>query len=321
MPHVVRNCLIIILSAILLAACGPRGGRGVPTATRAFPGTEVPSVYGAPQERVGWTVEHFWDRFTDTTRAYPCDSVTVNGVALTEVESQMGTFSTLLREVPQETGVRAVAHFYDRVDAFARKYPETNVFEQLCHLTRYYLYDPNSPVRNEDLYQPFVARLSTSDLVDSGYRKGYAWDAKMCSLNRVGTPAADFAFTDTEGRVRTLYGIRAEYLLLVFGNPGCQACRELMDAMSSTPQIAALTDSGRLQVVDIYIDQDIDDWRAHIPDYPAAWINGYDHGYIIRTDLLYNVRGIPSLYLLDASKTVLMKDAVENDVLTALMNL
>jgi hypothetical protein len=91
--------------------------------------------------------------------------------------------------------------------------------------------------------------------------------------------------------------------------------------MSSTPQIAALSDSGRLQVVDIYIDQDIDDWRAHIPEYPAAWINGYDHGYIIRTDLLYNVRGIPSLYLLDASKTILMKDAVEGEVLTALMNL
>jgi hypothetical protein len=91
--------------------------------------------------------------------------------------------------------------------------------------------------------------------------------------------------------------------------------------MASTPEIASLIDEGRLQVVDIYIDQEIEDWKAHIPEYPAAWINGYDHNYAIRTDLLYNVRGIPSIYLLDKDKTVLMKDAVQEKVLTALMNL
>ena len=115
--------------------------------------------------------------------------------------------------------------------------------------------------------------------------------------------------------------MKAEYTVLIFGNPGCKACQEIMDAMASTPEIASLIDEGRLQVVDVYIDQDIDDWKAHISEYPAAWINGYDHHYAIRTDLLYNVRGIPSIYLLDASKTVLMKDAVQEKVLTALMNL
>ena len=49
--------------------------------------------------------------------------------------------------------------------------------------------------------------------------------------------------------------------------------------------------------------------------------NGYDHNYAIRTDLIYNVRGIPSIYLLDAEKTVLMKDATPERVLTALANL
>ena len=310
----------VTLFLSLLFACGPRGGKCVSPAAREFPRAEAPSLYGA-QERLAWTAGHFWDRFTDTAEAFACDSALVNGVALEQVESQMGAFATLLRQVPPGEGVKAVSRLFDRAEAFERKYPETNVFEELCRLTRDYLYDPNSPVRNEDLYQPFVARLSESDLLDDGYRKGYAWDARMCSLNRVGTPATDFAFTDTEGRVRTLYGIRADYVLLIFGNPGCKACRDLMEAMGSTPEIAALVTGGRLQVVDIYIDQEIDDWKAHVSEYPADWINGYDHNYLIRTDLLYNVRGIPSIYLLDASKTVLMKDAVEDDVLTALMNL
>ena len=307
----------------LLWACGPRGGKGGNTApaTRDFPRAEAPSLYADPQDRLVWTVGHFWDRFTDTTASYPCDSTMVNGVALTDVESQMGVFATLLREVPLPEGSKGVARLFDRIDAFERKYPDTNVFEQLCRLTGSYLYDPNSPVRNEDLYLPFVERLAASDLIDEGYRRAYRWDAGMCRLNRVGTPAADFSFTDSGGKVRTLYGIRAEYTLLIFGNPGCNACRELMEAMAATPEIAALIAGGRLQVVDVFIDPEVDDWMTHVAEYPADWINGYDHNYIIRTDMLYNVRGIPSIYLLDASKTVLMKDAVEEDVLTALKNL
>jgi hypothetical protein len=94
-----------------------------------------------------------------------------------------------------------------------------------------------------------------------------------------------------------------------------------MAAMSSSPDISALIDAGRLKVVDVYIDQEVDDWKAHIDEYPKNWINGYDHGYTIRTDLVYNVRGIPSVYLLDKDKTVLMKDAPQEQVLGALENL
>jgi hypothetical protein len=78
-------------------------------------------------------------------------------------------------------------------------------------------------------------------------------------------------------------------------------------------------DAGRLKVVDVYIDQEIDDWKAHIADYPADWINGYDQDYTIRTDLVYNIRAIPSIYLLDRDKTVLMKDAPQEKVLGALL--
>ena len=278
-------------------------------------------MYTDPLERAGFAAAHFWDRFTDTTKAYACDSVTVNGVPLESLESQMGLFASLLGELSPGAGEKAVVRLYDRADAFERKYPDTNVFEELCRLTKHYLYDPNSPVRNEDLYYYFVDRLGRSDLIDNGYRMGYEWDARMCRLNRVGTPAADFSFTDTHGRVRTLYGVKADYTVLIFGNPGCKACREIMEEMESTPEVAALIDAGRLQVIDVYIDQDIDDWKAHIPEYPASWINGYDPDYVIRTDLLYNVRGIPSIYLLDKDKTVLLKDTTPERLLTTLVNL
>ena len=314
---------LVFLAVSLLCACGPRGGNSVSDAParRDFPSVEIPSMYSDPLQRAGYAADRFWDRFTDTSKVFLCDSATVNGVPMAAVESQMGLFASLLGELPPAEGEKAVLRLYDRADAFARKYPKSNVFDELGRLVRHYLYDPNSPVRNEDLYYFYVERLGRSDLVDSGYRAGYEWDARKCSLNRTGTPAADFAFTDTQGRIRTLYGVKAEYTVLIFGNPGCKACREIMEDMESTPEVAALIGSGRLKVVDVYIDQEIEDWKAHIPEYPAAWINGYDHNYAIRTDILYNVRGIPSIYLLDADKTVLQKDTTPERLLTTLASL
>jgi thiol-disulfide isomerase/thioredoxin len=314
---------LILPALFLLCACGPRGGKAASEAPvkREFPKMDVPSMYTDDQERVTWMVGHFWDRFTDTSKVYSCDSLTVNGVPVTEVESQMGLFTTLLGRLPLEVGGPAVARMFDQVEAFQLKYPDSNVFKEVSRLTEHYLYDPNSPVRNEDLYFYYVEKLSTTELLDSTYQMKYAWDARRCAQNRVGTPATDFAFTDTHGHLRTLYGVKADYTVLIFANPGCQACQEITAAMSASPTISALVESGRVKVVDVYIDQEIDDWKAHIADYPADWINGYDHLYRIRTELIYNIRGIPSIYLLDKDKTVLMKDAPDDIVLRALENL
>ena len=69
-------------------------------------------------------------------------------------------------------------------------------------------------------------------------------------------------------------------------------------------------------MADIFIDREVDAWKAKAATYPKNWINGYDHNFTIREDLIYNVRAIPSLYLLDSSKRVILKDAPVEQVLT-----
>ena len=73
--------------------------------------------------------------------------------------------------------------------------------------------------------------------------------------------------------------------------------------------------------MNIYIDHDIDEWLAYADTYPKEWYNGYDHKYIIRTDRIYNVRAIPSLYLLDKDKKVIMKDAIPENIFVWLDNI
>ena len=168
---------------------------------------------------------------------------------------------------------------------------------------------------------PYVSRLAVSDYVDPDMKPAYDHDAQMCSLNMIGSPAADFTFTDLGGKRHTLYGVKAETTLLFFTNPGCPACKEIIESLTSDGKIAALVASGRLAVVNVYIDEELDKWRENASVYPKNWYNGYDQSYIIRSDVTYNVRAIPSLYVLDSEKKVIMKDAPVENVLPYLDNL
>ena len=310
--------LLLAGICVLAIACGPRKVAAPVSHTRAFPAAEIPVMITEPAERMAWLGEHFWDRYTATDSLYYCDSITVNGVTLEDLEKQVGIFVTLLEQGAPEDGARAMECLYTRMAAFQSAFNESNLLPELTGLVSRYFYDPNSPVRSEELYLPFVQGLAGCPLITSLDRERYAREARLCALNRPGTRAADFSFVDTAGRRRTLYGIKAELLLLVFGNPDCHACKELQEALEDSEELSGAIASGELKVVDIYIDQDVEAWRAHIPEYPSTWINGYDPGFMIRTDLLYNVRALPSLYLLSADKTVLLKDATPEQFFSAL---
>ena len=304
---------------VLALGCGqPKKQTSPAPATRDFPMAEIPMMITQPDQRAEWLARHFWEPFTQPEKLYFCDSVTVNGVPAEKLEQQVGLFASILQQITIPAGQEAMKAAFGRLEAFQKAQPEGNTFSQTSALISRYFYDPNSPVRSEDLYLPFVSLLASSDLVSEEERGRYAWDARACALNQTGTPAADFTFVDTEGHRRTLYGIRAAYTLLIFGNPDCQACREIMEQMAASPDISALISSGRLKVADIYIDEDLDLWKAKKDTYPREWINGYDPGFVIRTDRLYAVRALPSLYLLDEKKNVLMKDSPPEMVLQAL---
>jgi hypothetical protein len=63
-----------------------------------------------------------------------------------------------------------------------------------------------------------------------------------------------------------------------------------------------------VEVLAIYPDEDLVAWRDHISDIPRSWINGYDAGMRITEARSYNLQAIPSLYLLDNEKRVIIKD-------------
>lgn len=70
-----------------------------------------------------------------------------------------------------------------------------------------------------------------------------------------------------------------------------------------------------LTVLSIYPDANVDEWRKALPTLPQKhWINSYDDGEHIINKRLYDLKAIPTLYLLDKDKKVVLKDVTLREI-------
>ncbi|MCR4571691.1 MAG: DUF5106 domain-containing protein [Bacteroidales bacterium] len=310
-----RLCLCALL--LLAVSCWGRKKAAPAAKDRAFPQVVIPVAYTDPDERISYALEHYWDGFFGGDGR--TDSARVLGVPKGEVEQALANYIGVLGRAPLPQAGKAVSGLFDALAAKQAADSSNRVYLAMTEMVARYLYDPNSPLRDEDLYLPFVQKMAASPLTKEDMRTAYRYEAQMCALNPRGSVAPDFVMTLRGGTQVRMHSVRAERTLLFFSNPGCHNCKEIIDALQADGNILNLIREGRLAVLNIYIDEDLDAWRSYMPIYPKEWLNGYDAAHILRQDVLYNIRAIPSLYLLDAEKRILLKDAPLERVQEALI--
>ena len=310
--------IFFLLAVVLLAGCRAKPQESAAPQLRDFPYPTVPAVYVDPDERREWILDHFWDAFLAGDGL--CDTSAVLGVRRSDVEGQVALFAQELEQLPLPEAQKKMRRFFSQVEERQAADTASHVFLLMEEIVSRYLYDPNSPVRDEDLYLPYVEGLAASRFTREEARPGYVYEARMCALAPVGSVAPDFRFKDVRGRTRRLHDVQARTILLFFSNPGCYACLEIINTLEAVPGIRDRIARGDFAVVNVYIDEDLAAWRAYEPNYPRDWLCGYDPDGLIRSDRIYNVRAIPSLYLLDGQKRILMKDAPVERVVSWLQN-
>lgn len=297
------NYLLLALAAC--AACGSRKAavvqpEGQGDTLTAFRLPAIPLMLEDPGLRADYLTRHYWDctDFADT-----------NYIHHPEITEQAWVdFIDLLRIVPPETADAALRN------AFAQAEKEKKCYLYLAGLADKYLYDPNSPMRHEEHYISVLDLLLASPVLDDAEKIRPQARRTLAQRNRPGTRALDFVYTLASGQTGTLYGLRSPYTLLFINNPGCQACTDMISGLQQAPAIGQALGSGRLRILSLYPDEELEEWRRHLAEFPTGWINAYDHGSVIKEQDLYDLKAIPTLYLLDKEKTVLLKDATIEEV-------
>lgn len=167
---------------------------------------------------------------------------------------------------------------------------------------------PNSSYRNQKLYAGILEAEMNSNWFNTYEKEKAREKLTLSRQNNIGNSANDFPYTTPGGSVKGMYEIKANFLLLYFNEPECEACKEMKAALSQSTIINQKLETGELQVLSIYLGADKANWRSHLGEYPEQWLQGIGDDATLYKAKKYDLSAIPTMYLLDKDKRVLLKD-------------
>ncbi len=180
---------------------------------------------------------------------------------------------------------------------------DSSIKNELITFSTKLLDDPNSPALNEDIYIVFLNNLIKSDLEN---RDIYKANLTRALKNRPGDIATNFSFMSNRGKESTLHSINADYIILIFYDPECRSCVEYFNLIDTATEPITNINIAKLA---IYTGDNAELWLEESFNKKPDWICGFNNDFSITTSKLYDRRATPSVYILDGSKRVLIKDA------------
>lgn len=261
---------------------------------RAFTLPDIPSNLLSENERVSYMLAHYWDNYDFQ------DTLVIKDPNVTE-QAVVNYINLFRVATPDEISVSIK-------NMLSKSQNNPLVFKYFTSVYEKYLYDPNSPMRDDRFYIPVLEFIVESPRVQEIDKTRPKAILQLAQKNLPGMKATDFAYITASGKVRRVSDVKAELTILLFYVPGCKGCELTIKEISSNPRLVGLIESGKLKVLAIYAEGDLQEWKKYQPSIPYLWINGCDTRREIIKKSLYDLKASPTIYLLSRDKEVLLKD-------------
>lgn len=257
----------------------------------SFATPAIPQGLATNEQRFAYLVEHYWDNFDFTDTAY---------IAQPEVTEQaFVNYIDLFPYAPVQVVGQSIVQMLDK--AFAGN---EIMFDYFAELYEKYLHDHQSPYRSEEYYILALQAITGSQKIDDTRKIRPLSQLEWAMKNRTGETATDFVFALKNGTRMKLSDVKSQYTILFFNDPDCRDCEHAKAVLSQLKNPAVKT-------VAIYPYDDMELWRAAA--YPEGWING--HATSVDKDELYDLPVFPTIYLLDSTKKVVLKDVTAEQLM------
>ena len=229
---------------------------------KMFRTVDVPMLLDTPEQRAEYVTKNYWNHFDFSDTSY---------VDLPEVTEQaFADYVNLLGQMHGELASQSVRITLSKAEA------DSAMYGYFVGLFEKYLYDPNSPMRNEELYIPALEAMIASERLGEADKVRARYRLELARRNRPGTPGNRFPQVPrlASGAWGRLYGVKADYTILFLNNPGCTACKETIGQIVASELVGADDcprkgqGAGRLLPT-----TDMKAWRDYLPHFPSAWIN------------------------------------------------
>lgn len=166
------------------------------------------------------------------------------------------------------------------------------------------------------LFEKYFSNREYNWLTEKG-KKTITDRAYSLMANIMGTPAADILLPDPGEKMQALYELSADFTLVVFWDPTCGHCKEVLPRLDSfytakwkgegmkVYAVARETEGTKKDWLNFIAEKKLEEWtnvfytRADDRARTDAGVPGYAQ--------LYDVQSFPTLYLLDKDKRIIAK--------------
>lgn len=264
-----------------------------------FPMPEIPGMIASEEEARTYLVAHFWDEFDfKDVRLLKNKQVLAQGLA---------NFVSLSANTPLEQKEAVGKGFTTLCKGITENHTLT---DSLKYYVEEYLYNPNSPYYNEELYGFYLKGMMENLPANDPRVETYRFKLQLIGRNCPGSKAEDFTYYLPDGTRKSLYStpVKGDYLILVFYDPECHSCHDIMMGMFADRSLAEAVADGKVTVLAVYVEGVTEVWKKYLNGMPGNWVIGEDK-MAVKDRAIYDLKAMPTIYLLDKNKTVLLKDA------------
>ena len=287
------KCFLMVL-CLAMGVCGAKAQGGV-----EFPYPQIPTMMTEPQQRATYLLMHYWDNvdFKDMKLVANDDFM----------EQGFVNYLSVLPIVDALTAERSVEAMMKRAEVNGVAY------KKLVNIAEKYLFEPNSPMVNDEMYIMFLNQVLKTSVLSKVEKSRFEYQHRVVMKNRVGSVATDFIYMDKDGKTGSLHQLKAEETLLVFYDPECDNCAEIIEKLRYDRRLNSKIMSGKLRVLAVYAGENRELWKQHLAKMPTNWSVGRAVSKIQPLGL-YVLRAMPAIYLLDKDKKVVKKEAVPENL-------
>ncbi len=263
---------------------------------------KIPAIITNQQLRANYLIEHYWDNCSLNNEAV----ITTHKEKL---EQMLVDYIYVLPHAAKESQTVGIKNM------FAKASESKKVYKQLLSLVEKYLYEPDSPMMNEEQYIMFLEQVINGKVLSSIEKLRYSDQLSQAKKNRVGSKATDFSFSLSGGGTSKLSeSIGCNLTLLIFYDSECEHCDEILNRIKSDNALSKKVVSKEIKVLAVCVTGSKPLWMAHRATLPESWTVGYAQSNFDDLEL-YSIRAFPTLYLLDVNRRVVLKDPKAADLL------
>ena len=201
--------------------------------------------------------------------------------------------------------------------------------DQVLGKDDYFVYFTNWIVKN---YEPTKTTLMDSEAVyvhmiqnyftyerafwsDSTEIHALQLRAYEMSRSLVGQKGVNVTAADPSGKMRSIYDIKDNYIIVYMWNPDCEHCAE------QTPQLVSFYNTWKPKGVEVYaivVNTEKDEWVKGIQQYNMPWDNNVHDPTNKAIYATYFVDNTPEVYVLDPDRTIIGKNLKVDQIQTIL---